>query len=270
MKNLLLNLDAWRERLKTEPLALFLDYDGTLSAIAPTPEEATLPFATREILAALVKLRDVKVAIISGRALEVLKELVQVPGLSYVGSHGAEFSSPGITPKKISKRYYRLLQDLQQRISSRLGGMAGVLFEHKPVSFAVHYRKTSSPVERKAKRLILETCGDLVHQEQISIMQGKKVIEIMPPHAMNKGQATRLLLRAWGRNKYLPIFIGDDRTDEAAFEVLRDRGLTVRVGEEGNGSKAEYLVQDIGEVRLFLELILYLRFAGRPSAARNS
>ena len=262
MKNLLLNLDLWRERLKTEPLALCLDYDGTLSAIAPTPEEATLPFQTREILSALVQLKDVKVAIVSGRALNVLKELVQVPGLSYVGSHGAEFSSPGITPRKLSKRYYRVLQELKQGMSSSLGGMNGVLFEHKPVSFAVHYRKTSALAEKKVKRLVLEACSDLVHQEQISVMQGKKVIEIMPPHVMNKGQAAQRLLRAWGRKKYLPIFIGDDRTDEAAFEVFEGSGLTVKVGRNTTDSAARHYLDDVQSVRTFLQMIFYLR---RPS-----
>jgi trehalose-phosphatase len=259
MKSLLLDRAHWRERLGRGPLAVFLDYDGTLSHIALTPAQAKLPSRTREILAALVKLSDVRVAVISGRALGVLRELVKVQGLSYVGSHGAEFSSPGTAPRGVSKKYYSVLRDLKQKLASGLGGVPGVLFEHKPVSFAIHYRKTAPSVERKVRKLILDVCRGPVEQGVVSLMRGKKVIEIMPPNPMNKGQAAQRLLRMWGRQKYLPVFIGDDTTDEAAFEVLRAGGLTVKVGAPHARSAAEYYLDSVEEVRLFLRTILRIR-----------
>ena len=259
MKNLLLNLADWRDRLRREPLAVFLDYDGTLAAIAPSPAEAALPYATREILKGLVRLRNVKAAVVSGRALGVLQAMIQVPGLSYVGSHGAEFCSPGMTSRFVTKKYYRMLQGLAQSISSGSGGMRGVLFEQKPVSFAIHYRKAAVSVERKIKRVVSDICADAVLKGQVSIIHGKKVVEIMPPNAINKGQAVKRLWHKWGKNKFLPIFIGDDRTDEPAFKIVRGCGITVRVGASNAGSNAEYCLRSVDEVRELLGTICYLR-----------
>jgi trehalose-phosphatase len=137
--------------------------------------------------------------------------------------------------------------------------MPGVLLEHKPASFAVHYRKAVPSVEKKVKRLIAQACGGPVRREEISLMRGKKVIEIVSPHAMNKGQAARRLLRRWGRKKFLPIFIGDDRTDETAFEVFREGGLTVRVGRTATSSRAGYYVNTVEDVRTLLSTIVCFR-----------
>ncbi|MBF0122713.1 MAG: trehalose-phosphatase [Candidatus Omnitrophica bacterium] len=259
MKNILLNLDNWRARLAHEPLAVFLDYDGTLSAIALTPAEAKLPFATQEVLKALIRYKNVKVAIISGRELIDLRKMIPVKGLSYVGSHGIEFLARGLTSQRISKRYLKELGELGSRLQCELGGSSGIFFEWKAFSLAVHYRKASPGSEKKAKQVVLDICHDAVHCGRISILLGKKVIEIMPPTAMDKGQAVERLLKIWGRKKYLPIFIGDDRTDESAFEVLRGCGLTVKVGGPDVRSGAEYYLNSVGDVRRLLRMILYFR-----------
>ncbi len=259
MKNLLLNLDDWRVRLAHEPLALFLDYDGTLSAIAPTPAEAKLPFQAREILVSLVKLPNVKVTIVSGRGLSDLKKMIPVKRMSYVGSHGIEFQVKGLASQRVSKRYIRELGELRSRLQLGLHSLPGILLEQKPFSLAVHYRKASSGSEKKAKRIVLDICSDAVHHGRILIMPGKKVVEIMSPTAMDKGQAVKRLLRFWGKRKHLPIFIGDDKTDEAAFEALRDRGLTVKVGMPDVRSKAEYCSGSLEDVRKFLRMLLHIR-----------
>ncbi|MBF0388013.1 MAG: trehalose-phosphatase [Candidatus Omnitrophica bacterium] len=261
MKNLLLNIAEWRERLEHDPLAVFLDYDGTLSAIAPTPSEAKLPFATQEILKALVKIKNVKVGIISGRSLSDLRKTVQVSGLTFVGSHGMEIQSEGIASKRVSNQYMQELRELRCRLKGEVRDLSGILLELKPFSLAIHYRKASSGDEKRVKRIVLDICNDAVHQGSISIMSGKKVIEIMPPTAMDKGQAVEKLLKLWGRKKVLPVFIGDDRTDEAAFEVLQDRGLTIRVGESDAHSHAAYYLDSVDDVRTFLRMILCFRIS---------
>lgn len=261
MKNLLLNLAVWRERLRCEPLAVFLDYDGTLAAIAPSPQEAALPFQTHEILKTLVKIRDVKVAVVSGRAIRELQEMVRVPGCSYVGSHGLELRSAGMTFCYVPRKYLSTLQALEQRLSADVQDISGVLLERKPFSFAVHYRKTTPVGERRVKRIALERCSEAVRKGQISVLRGKKVIEIMPPHAMNKGEAAGRLLRIWGKKRRLPIFIGDDRTDESAFMVFRRKGLTVRVGKERRHSAAEYFLNNVKDVRFFLQILIHIRLS---------
>lgn len=263
MKNFLHDLDTWRELLEHKPLALFLDYDGTLSAIASTPAEAVLPAQTRKILKDLIKLPAVKVAIVSGRALAVLQEMVKVPGLSYVGSHGSEFFSPGMPPRNVAKEYCRILQGLEQVIPAALDDRRGILFEHKPVSFAVHYRKASVSVEKSVKRIVLDACRDPLRKGLISIINGKKVIEIVPPDSMNKGQAVERLWGKWEKKKFFPVFIGDDRTDESAFEVLRGHGLTIRVGASNAVSQAVYCLDSVGEVRTFLRKVISFRNKNR-------
>jgi trehalose 6-phosphate phosphatase len=262
MKNLLLSIADWRERLKCEPLALFLDYDGTLSAIAPTPAQAKLPYATQELLRALVRLKDVKVAVISGRALADLRRMVPVEGVAFVGSHGVEFPSKGLVSKRVPNRYLQELRELKGTLKGELRELSAVLREQKPFSLAIHYRRATPGDEKKVKRIVLDLCEDAVHQGHVSIMSGKKVIEIMPPTAMDKGQAAVRLLRTWGRKKRLPIFIGDDRTDEAAFEALRDCGITIKVGTSDVRSAAEYYVDSVDDVRTLLRMVLCLRSKG--------
>lgn len=259
MKKLLLNLAGWRERLAHEPLAIFLDYDGTLSAIAPTPADAKLSLAMREILKALVQNKNVKVAIISGREFSDLRKMISVKGLSYVGSHGIEFLEKGFTSERISKQYLKELGGLGLKLQHELGGSSEILFEWKSFSLAVHYRKASPGAGKKVKMVVLDICHDAVNGGRISIMFGKKVIEIMPPVVMDKGRALEKLLKCWGSKKYLPIFIGDDRTDEAAFNVLRGRGLTIKVGAPHVRSKAEYYLDAVQDVKSFLRMILHLR-----------
>ncbi len=259
MKNILLDLDDWQKRLRLRPLAVFLDYDGTLSAIAPTPAEATLPHATREILKALLKLKHVKVAVISGRALNDLRKMVPVPGLVLAGSHGIEFRMEGLPSKCVPRRYFHEMHGLRRRLKDKLQDVAGVLFEQKPFSCAIHYRKALPGSGKKIKQVVRDACDEAVRQGKVVVLSGKKVIEIMPPGAMDKGRVVARLLRLWGKKRFLPVFIGDDQTDEAAFKVVRKRGLTVRVGTPSKRSKAQYFLNGVEDVRMLLEMILYLR-----------
>lgn len=259
MKNLLLNLADWRARLKRAPLAIFLDYDGTLSAIAPTPSKAMLPRATRNVLKALAGCKDVKVAVISGRALRDLRRMVPVRGVACVGSHGLEFHARGTPGRSISGTYLQELRGLNSRLKRSLAGSRGVLFEPKPFSLAIHYRQADTCSQKKIKRMVLDTCHDAVRQRQVSIMAGKKMVEIIPADSMNKGNAVEKLLCSWGKKKYLPIFIGDDRTDETAFSALRAIGLTVKVGSSRSRSGAEYYLGSVTSVRKFLIMLLRFR-----------
>ncbi|MFH0754777.1 MAG: trehalose-phosphatase [Candidatus Omnitrophota bacterium] len=259
MKNLLFNLSAWRQRLAREPLAVFLDYDGTLSAIASTPSDALLPLTTREALEDLVQMENVKVAIISGRGLFDLRKLVPVEGLSYVGSHGIEFQSRKLTGQRVSRQYLKRLGELKIRLHEEVRGLEGVLLESKPFSLAIHYRKASMESEKKLRQVIRYVCGGALEKGRIILMPGKKVVEIMPPTMMDKGRAVKSLLKIWGNRKCLPIFIGDDRTDEAAFKVLRKSGLTVKVGVSSWRSKAQYFLNGVEDVKMLLELIIYFR-----------
>lgn len=263
MKNLLLNFSDWRERLCREPLAVFLDFDGTLAEIAPSPDEASLPYSTKEILKAFVKLKGVKVAIISGRALSEIKRKVPVRGLSFVGSHGFEFSVRGLNPRPVEGKYLQALREVKEELKRELRDLPGILMEEKPFSLAIHYRKASPVVEDKVKRAVVDICDPAVNEDKLIVISGKKVVEIMPSQAMNKGRAVRRLLRLWCKGKCVPVYIGDDRTDESAFEAVRDAGLTIKVGLAGERSKAEYYLGSVDDVRNLLRMILYFRGSNR-------
>jgi trehalose-phosphatase len=256
MKNFLRHLSFWREKISRDQVALFLDYDGTLSEIASTPEEAVLSCEMRGVLKALVGLKGVRVAIISGRSLRDLRRMVPVKGLSYVGSHGLEFQSSKGVSSQVPKRYLQQLAVLKKEFTCLLSRCPGMMLEEKPFSLAVHYRNVALVPERKIRAAIMNVCADALMAQSVAVMPGKKVVEILPPLATDKGSALKHLWSRWGEEKFFPVYIGDDRTDEAAFHALRSCGLTIRVGGSGKRSKAEYYLNSVDDVLGLLKMFL--------------
>lgn len=258
MKSLLRNLSRWKRRLMDSPLALFLDYDGTLAPIALTPARARLPRETRQILLGLSRLKDVRIAIVSGRGLKDLRRMVSVRGLSYVGSHGLELETDGRVASAPSAMYLRVLGELREHVKCGLKSVRGILLEEKPFSLAIHYRLAAASREDSILRLVRDVCRKPLRDGAISVLPGKKVIEILPAQADHKGKSVQRLLRLW-KGDFTSVFIGDDRTDETAFAFLKRRGLTIRVGAGRERSQAQYYVDSVEEARFFLRLILQLR-----------
>lgn len=259
MKNLFRNSAVWRKTLHDEALALFLDYEGTLSSMAPASRKAGLSSSMKKVLETLAVLPGVKVAVISGRSLRDLEKSVGVPGLFYFGSHGIETSFTAKKLHRASKGYDVLIESLRKRMISVLKDTPGVFFEDKPFSFVVHYQRAAVTAERKVRRAILDLCEYLVYQEKISVMAGDKFIEVLPPFPVDKGRSAHQFLQALGKKRFFPVVIGDDRTDEAAFALFRANGLTIKVGKDARYSLAEYYVDSVDEVEAFLRMILYLR-----------
>lgn len=259
MKNLLLDIPRWKSRIEKSPLALFLDYDGTLSDIAPTPEEAQMPFFTREILKALTGLTDVKVSIISGRPLRDLQQVVGLDEVVLVGSHGLECSDKtwrcGPADVESTALFSEILVELD-KLSSLYSGLR---VERKPFSVAVHYRQVAVADEKRAVNRIRVICRKAVSSGKYELLLGKKVFELVPAGGMDKGSAVMKLLDLWGMKDPWPVFIGDDITDESAFKALKGKGLTVRVGAARAKSAAEYYLSTTLDVRSFLTLLVYLR-----------
>ncbi len=262
MRNFLRSFSEWRTRFEREPLAILLDYDGTLAPIAPVPQQAKLPVAAQQVLKNLVKLDHVRVGVISGRSLSDLKRMISVRGVALVGSHGLESPSLKAVSAAVLDKGGNSRSFLFAALKKELHGLPGIFLEEKPFSLAIHYRQASLSDEKKAKKIVLDVCSEALAKKRISMMAGKKVVEIMSPLIKGKGFAVEKLLRGWGK-KYLPIFIGDDVTDESAFAAVRRRGLTVKVGSPDKRSAAQYYVNDVEDVRMILEMILYSR--GYPS-----
>lgn len=231
-------------------LFLFLDYDGTLTPIVSHPDLALCPPEVKILLEKLRDAPDVLLAVISGRSLEDVREKVGVPGLIYVGNHGLDIQNPaGMHKKNLSPSREKELRNIIQTLQKSFREIPGILLEDKGPILAVHYRNVAQKYLGWIHRVLKETLEKWKGRWKIA--HGKMVFEIRPGVDFHKGKAVRDLLKGSSRN-LLPIYIGDDQTDEDAFREVKGRGITVFVGPGWPTSEAEYYLQNPLEVQEFL------------------
>lgn len=261
--------DSWnqlRERLKQAYLMLFLDYDGTLTPIVNNPSQALLSPEVKNDLRRLADTAKCGLVIISGRSLDDIKKRVRIEGLIYVGNHGLEIEGPKIKFRNIlTEKTKAAFKEIKDAIDKKLNAIKGILVEDKKHSMSVHYRLVEQkdvPSLKKDLDAILKT---FAAEEIVTIRHGKKVIEIRPAVDWDKGKVVLWLLArqrfALKDEEIAAIYIGDDSTDEDAFKVLKDKGLTIFVGEP-RPSSAQYFVRDTNEVARFLRDLITLREGG--------
>jgi len=260
-------LDRWDEIAKAAlraKILLLLDYDGTLASISPSPSEAILPSATRKILRILGKAGGIRLAIVTGRGMANIKKMVGVKGITYVANHGLEVSGPAVKRKYVIGAAYRgILKKILISLGAAFLGNRGVIVEDKGLTVSLHYRKAPAKDAARIKKIFLETVRPYLKAETVRIMAGKKIWEIRPPSGWDKGGVVTWLLgretrRLKDASAVLPVYIGDDVTDEDAFKALRRNGITIRVGSL-KSSAASFYLNDIDEVRSFLERIARLK-----------
>ncbi len=189
--------------LRSRPAGLISDFDGTLSELAPTPEAAGLHPGCRTALEALRPGLDL-IALVSGRTAADLKAKVGLPGIVYVGLHGADWGGSKTPDPAISR--------LAEWVKDHLG--PGVRLELKGAGFSVHYRGSSDPAG--ARRRILGLLADQVPPGYI-LAEGKQVVEVRPAGA-NKGDGVRRLIARFRLRGV--IYLGDDLTDLDAFRAV--------------------------------------------------
>lgn len=201
--------------LARPPVGLLLDIDGTISPIAPTPQEAAVPDPIRALLRRLA-VRLPLVAAISGRAAADAAQMVGVPEMIYIGNHGLEMLRGGqIEPLPEAVAYQGKIGMVMHAAQSELP-LAGLLFEDKGLSASVHYRLADDPdTARVQVGAVLER---LTAEHGLRLTAGRMVWELRPPLAANKGTAVRWVVGTYQLNG--AIFCGDDRTDADAFRVL--------------------------------------------------
>jgi alpha,alpha-trehalase len=240
--------------LTGKALAVFLDYDGTLT---PIVEDHARAFLGDDMRAAVATLADYcKVAVVSGRDLRTLRDLVQLDGVAYAGSHGFEIAGPeGLGSLEKGAEFLPVLDDAEDRLRARLAGVAGHAVERKRFSIAVHFRRAALKDEGRIEAVVdavLSACPGLRKG------YGKKVFELRPDIDWDKGRAVDWLLGRLGaaRTTVLPIYVGDDVTDEDAFRALAGRGVTLVVqGSDDRLTTADYALADTDEVRQFLRFL---------------
>jgi alpha,alpha-trehalase len=242
------------ERLRVPArIFLFLDYDGTLTPIVSHPEKAILSKETRALLLALKKNPKFLLAIASGRSLKDIRKLVGLKGVYYVGNHGLEVFAPKRGIKKlVPEKVVPELGRIRDQLNSQLKNVDGVLIEDKECILTIHYRNVDPrlvpPIFMALKQEIKDSLVPLC------LGHGKMVCEIRPQSMVNKGTAVLGLLDQVNQDRLLPIYIGDDQTDEDAFRALKGKGITIFVGSPGLSS-ARYYVKDPSEVFQFLRVI---------------
>lgn len=237
-------------------LAVFLDYDGTLTPIVSHPEDAWLSESMRQTLGSLVA--RVPVAVLSGRDLDDVRGRVHVDGIVYAGSHGFDIAGAGGLRRELGSAYLPVLDAAEMELRKALDEIPGAQLERKHFSVAAHYRNVS---ENDALKVAVAVDSVTAKHRQLRMINGKKVYELLPDIDWNKGTAVVWLLETLERERghAFPIFIGDDRTDEDAFSALKERGVGILVTERPEVTAASYWLKNPEQVECFLrELIACL------------
>jgi len=233
--------------LARRPLFVGLDYDGTLAPIVTRPEDAHLPAATRAALARLIS--RTPVALVSGRDLRDLLGFVELPGLLYAGSHGFEMALPPGAPEPPQPgiAYLPALDEAEAALRLHLAAVPGAHVERKRFAIAAHYREAGD-----AAAPAVQWAVDAARRPGLQVSDAKMVLELRPAVDWHKGAAFRWLHRTF-RPEARALFIGDDATDEDAFEALPRGGVGVLVATEERPTAARWRLDDTDAVRRFLE-----------------
>jgi len=231
-------------------LAVFLDFDGTLSPIVRRPGDARLAEGMRPVVEALAD--RVPVAIVSGRDRPDAERRVGIDGLFYAGSHGLDIAGPGRSmtlPE--AEAVVAEVDRVEAELRNRVGDVPGVVLERKRFSLAIHYRMVEDDAIEAVLRAVEEVAAETAG---LRLRSGKKVVELEPDLAWDKGRAVAWIMDALGidLDRYQVLYIGDDETDEDAFRALATGGVGIRVGPEVMRTGADYRLAGPEEVRELL------------------
>ena len=238
-------------------LLLLTDYDGTLTPLVADPEEAWLPREVRDDLRLLAQSPLVCLGILSGRSLGDLRARVGIRGPIYAGCHGLELEGPGFSfrhPEAEGQR--ESIRVLACSLNGRLSRFKGARVEPKGLSVAVHYRNVAPD---SVEWLLLELEQALCEQRGVfKALPGKKAVEILPRVQWSKGECALWILDRLTPALRWPLralYVGDDRTDELAFEALAGKAITARVGPGRALSAAAYRLRDVAAVHRLLSAL---------------
>jgi trehalose 6-phosphate phosphatase len=226
--------------------AWFLDLDGTLLDIALSPTSVTVPAGLVPTLAALRTAAHGALAVVSGRPVQQVREILEPLRPAASGLHGLEMVTPdGLRhgPKKPLPPIGNLRRMLQESVQT----MPGVEFENKGSTVAVHYRQ--APQSLPQIRRIVEAAA--AKNKGFELLEGKKVFEFHPI-GIHKGTAIREFMAIDPFSGRVPMFAGDDKTDEDAFRAVNDMGgVTIQIGEEDH-TAAQWQLESPAALRLWL------------------
>lgn len=254
-------LDVRRSPAIVEPIlqseAVFLDYDGTLTPIVARPELAILSDAVRHLLRCLST--TCPVTIVTGRDVDVVRALVAIDRLGYVGSHGLDIVGPpgsGLH-HHVAEAFGPELDAAESALRRRTHDIEGVLVERKRFSISTHVRQVDPRWHPRVEAIVdeLRAAHPTLRREE-----GKMLFELRPDIDWDKGTAVRWLLEGMGIERSAALYVGDDVTDETGFAALAGEGATVLVAgaQDRRSTFARFRLSDPDGVRMLLEgLVAY-------------
>ncbi|KAJ4744782.1 Trehalose 6-phosphate phosphatase [Rhynchospora pubera] len=244
-------------------IVMFLDYDGTLSPIVDDPDSAFMSDTMRKAVRSVA--RYFPTAIVSGRCRDKVYNFVRLAELYYAGSHGMDIKGPAKGHKytkakakavlfQPASEFLPMIDQVYKILMEKTKEIVGAKVENNRFCVSVHYRC----VDEQSWGALAEIVGSVMKgYPKLRLSQGRKVFEIRPTIKWDKGKALEFLLESLGFadcNNVLPVYIGDDRTDEDAFKVLRERGqgIGILVSKCPKETNASYSLQEPAEVMDFL------------------
>ena len=256
-------LNIWpavsRQLARSPRVLLLFDYDGTLTPIVARPEIAKLPDDTRRWLTELAKIERFVVGVVSGRDLADLEALVGIPGFVYAGNHGLEMSGLGmdfIHPE--APGFVESMAEIARSLEQELAGVPKTLVHNKGLTISVHFRNTPDSFSEQVDRIVVSVVQLYADAGRMKVTRGKKVVEVRPNLDWGKGEAIAKIRENCGDSP-LPVFFGDDQTDEDGFAVVQDAGgIAVYVGLTRQETKALHQLESPAEVAQTLELLTRL------------
>lgn len=226
-----------------------LDFDGTLAPIVEEPAEAVATPENRSAVATLAAAPAVTTAIVSGRALADVRDRIDGPAI-YAGNHGLELERDGsVAVHPVARKRAVRLTTVCATLERVLEPIPGCRVENKRVTGTVHVRAVPSPareVVRRRTRAVVDRLGD-----GLEVSPGKRILEIEPSIPWGKGN-TVAMIAADLPSETVPIYVGDDVTDESAFRVVETDGIGIRVGSDAP-SAASRRLDSPDDVSAFLE-----------------
>jgi trehalose 6-phosphate phosphatase len=236
--------------------AVFFDFDGTLSDIVENPNSARLVDGAADALTSLTA--HCPVAILSGRDLADVRQRIGLPGIWYAGSHGFELTGPDGAHHQNAEAAASIpvLAEAGAALADQLGNLPGVVVENKRFGVAVHYR--NAPRDQVGE--VAAAVRRAGQRTSLRVTTGREVIELRPNVNWDKGKTLRWVIDHIRSDEQpgplLPIYLGDDITDEDAFDAVRNDGIgiVVRHGDDGDrATAARYALDNPDRAREFTE-----------------
>lgn len=230
-------------------ISLFLDFDGTLVDLAERPDAVMVGEALRALLTELAQRLDGRVALVSGRSIDQLDRLVGpvAHSLAVVGSHGGEVRAAGATVCRLERP--PMLRDAERAFNEAFLGHEGVIIEIKSLGVAIHYRQ--NPSLAAAANALAERLGAA---SGLMVQKGKMMVELRSA-GHDKGSGIAALMQSPPFAGYIPVFLGDDVTDEPGFErcaALGGAGILVGPARE---TAAQYRLTSVADVHHWLRAL---------------